>query len=283
MSDGAKVVVTGSSGFIGRSLVPLLVDLGCEVETVGRDAGADPRRIVERVTSCQPDVVIHLATRFVAGHEVEDIPDLVRSNVEFGTCVAEGAARTRARFVNIGTAWQHYLGSAYSPISLYAASKQALATILEYYSQVHDLRWSEVTLFDTYGPGDDRPKLVPSLLAAAATGDALDLSDGYQLIDLTYVDDIVRGIALVALDPDGSASCVLRSWSPVTIRDLVTAVETAIELPVPVVWGAREPRLREMRTDWVFGESPAGWQPAVPLLEGIRRTWREVPGPDGSR
>ena len=62
--------------------------------------------------------------------------------------------------------------------------------------------------------------------------------------------------------------CVLRSGEPVTIRALVATLEEAIGRPVPTVWDVRESRPREMRTDWVFGERPAGWAPAVPLTDG---------------
>ena len=40
-----------------------------------------------------------------------------------------------------------------------------------------------------YGPGDVRPKLVPAVLAAIRSGQPLAMSDGGQLIDLTYVSD----------------------------------------------------------------------------------------------
>ena len=80
-------------------------------------------------------------------------------------------------------------------MSLYAATKQALAVIVEYYVRVRGLDATTVTLFDTYGPGDVRPKLVPLLLRAARDGAPVDMSDGGQLIDLTYVDDVVAGLA----------------------------------------------------------------------------------------
>lgn len=99
------------------------------------------------------------------------------------------------------------------------------------------------------------------------------MSDGHQLIDLTYVTDVARGIADVALADDGPVESVLRTWQPVSIRDLVTTAEDAIGRPIPVAWDRRPIRPREMRTDWVFGSSPAGWAAEVGLTEGLRRTW----------
>lgn len=278
MTGRPRVLVTGASGFIGRTLVPHLVGLGCPVETLGRmESAGGAAGLVGRIVAAEPAVIIHLATQFVAGHDVEDIPDLVRANVEYGTLVAEAAAQANARLLNIGSAWQHFGGRAYDPVSLYAATKQALSAIIDYYAAVRGLDSREVVLFDTYGPGDLRPKLVPSLLRAARTGRPLEMSDGNQLIDFTFVEDVARGIALVALADEAPASSVLRSWQPITVRDLVATMEQAIGREVPVTWGVRPSRPREMREDWVFGRSPDGWTAEVPLADGLRRTWQAMP------
>lgn len=269
-----RIVVTGATGFVGRALVPILRRRGCDITVLDRAAAAaGPRQVVDRVRRVEPDAVVHLATHFLASHQVEDIPDLVRANVEWGTVVAEAASVSGARLVSIDTAWQHFEGRSYDPVSLYAATKQALDVIIEYFVRVRGLEARAVTLFDTYGPGDVRPKLIPLLMRAARTGVPLEMSDGGQLIDLTYIDDVATGIADIALAATATSDCVLRSWRPVTVRDLVTVLETSIARPVPVVWGARPGREREMRADWVFGSAPAGWSPTVPLPEGLARTW----------
>ncbi|MFM8528125.1 MAG: NAD-dependent epimerase/dehydratase family protein, partial [Ilumatobacteraceae bacterium] len=225
-----------------------------------------------------PDVVVHLATHFLSSHEPRDIPDLVRVNVEWGAVVAEAASRAGARLVTVGTAWQHFEGRNYDPVSLYAATKQAYDDIVTYYAAVQGLDVCRVTLFDTYGPGDTRPKLVPALLDAALSGEALSMSDGGQLIDLTYVTDVARGIVGVALDSTGEDEVVLRSWHPVTVRHLVDEVSAVTGRQVPVRWGVRPERPREMREDWVFGAGPTGWQPMVDLREGLERCWRARTG-----
>jgi nucleoside-diphosphate-sugar epimerase len=229
--------------------------------------------LVERIAEFAPDVVIHLATHFLASHEVSDIPELMRANIEFGTFVLEGASRCGARVVNVNSAWQHVNGAEYSPVSLYAATKQAFSDIATYYSQVRDLEIRDVTLFDSYGPGDTRMKLVPLLLGAARSGASLDMSDGQQLIDLTYVDDVALGLLHAALVSDVPSSTVIRSWKPLTIREVVARVESVTGASLAVNWGVRPARPREMRTDWVFGSALPGWQPSVTFDEGLTRCW----------
>ncbi len=284
MSTAPRVVVTGATGFIGSALLPLLSVQSSEIAVVTRPGraldlkdvaclDAEGSELVERIAEFSPDAVIHLATHFLANHEVADISTLMRSNIEFGTFVLEGASACSARVLNVNSAWQHVDGADYSPVSLYAATKQAFSDISTYYAQVRGLDVRDVTLFDSYGPGDTRMKLVPMLLAAAKSGATLDMSDGQQLIDLTFVEDVASGVVHAALAHDIPTSTVVRSWSPLSVREVVARVEAVTGASIAVNWGVRPTRPREMRSDWVFGTALPGWQPKVGFDEGLSRCW----------
>lgn len=284
MSGSSRVLLTGSTGYIGSVVLPLLTARAGEIAVVTRpgriaSAGsavlidAEGPELVDRIAEFAPDVVIHLATHFLAAHDVADISTLVRSNIEFGTFLLEGAAACSARVLNVNSAWQHVDGADYSPVSLYAATKQAFADISAYYAQVRGLDVRDVTLFDSYGPGDTRKKLVPLLLDAARSGASLDMSDGQQLIDLTYVDDVAAGIVHAAMAEGIPSSTVVRSWNPLSIGEVVARIEAVTGASLAVNWGVRPTRPREMRTDWVFGTALPGWQPTVSLHEGLSRCW----------
>lgn len=284
MSGTSRILVTGSTGYIGSAVLRLLAARSGAIAVVtrpGRIPGAgsavcidaEGEELVDGIAEFAPDVVIHLATHFLATHDVADISTLVRSNIEFGTFLLEGAAACSARVLNVNSAWQHVDGADYSPVSLYAATKQAFSDICAYYAQVRGLDVRDVTLFDSYGPGDTRRKLVPLLLDAARLGASLDMSDGQQLIDLTYVDDVAAAIVHAAMAEGTPASSVVRSWNPLSIREVVERVEAVTGTSLAVNWGVRPTRPREMRTDWVFGTALPGWQPEVSLDEGLSRCW----------
>ncbi len=273
-----RVLLTGGSGFIGSAVGPLLDRRGCVVWAPGReDLATSPRAVVDGVAEFNPDVVVHLAARFLAADRVEDIADLVRSNVELGAVVAEAAAACGARLVWTSTAWQHVDGRDYEPVSLYAATKQAFADVVRYYEGVRELEVVDLTLYDTYGPLDSRGKVVELLLATAARGGPLRMSSGHQLIDLTYVEDIAEGIVQAALSDAPPRAAVLRSGEPITVRSLVALVSEVTGVDLDVQWGARPDRSREMVTDWSIGPTLAGWSPTVTLHQGLARCWEQEP------
>jgi len=280
-----KFLVSGSTGFVGTKVVAFLKSQGHEVvgvsgykpsqkrltiPMVGRGAELQPAAL-----DFGPDVIVHAATYFVGQHQSSDIARLVDANIACGMELLEIAQATDAKFLTLSSSWQHFDGATYSPVNLYAATKQGFDDIVTFYedSGVHVDR---LTLFDTFGPGDRRGKIVSLLLQAAKSGEALAVGAKTNLIDLTYVDDVARAICAVAADDSnrGPIDAVIRS-GPVPLVELVETIIRAIECPVPVVWEAREARPREMQTDWIFGQPLDGWHPEISLSEGIKRTWAD--------
>lgn len=284
-----QVLLTGVTGFVGSHLARALAADGDEVHAVVRP-GARLDRIpdlldrVERheddgdgglaraVDAAQPEVAFHLATRFVAEHQPADVGPLVADNVAFPTRLLAALAGSGATFVNVGTAWQHVEGAPYRPKNLYAATKQAFEDVLTHYRANEGLRCATVHLFDSYGPQDHRGKLLAALLGALRTRTPLEMSSGEQLIDLVHVDDIVRALRLAvpaAVDGVVPAHFAAGTGQPRSIRDVVAVLEQVAGRPVPVRWGARPDRAGEMQVPWDAGPPVPGWEPEVPLADGL--------------
>lgn len=264
-------------------MVRRLVADGWTVDALVRDADADlptgvnghqiPARVddlIALVGGIEPDVCFHLATAFRGVHVPEDIEPMVAANVGFGTALAEAVSRLPScTFVNTGTVWQHYDARDYSPVSLYAAMKQAFRDVLRYYEEVSGLPVVTLELTDTYGPGDPRLKLLPILLRAARAGTPLQMTDGTQLIDLLHVDDAVSALLATAAGTPGSTYGA-SGGETLTLRELVTRFESATGLTVAADWGARPARPREMLRPWMTADPPPGWAPKVALDDGLR-------------
>lgn len=273
-------LVTGATGFVGRHLVRRLVAEGAGVTALVRDPASsrlpagvtpvaipdDPADLVDAVKQAQPDICLHLATHFVAQHTLDDVGPLVAANVGFGMRLAEAlVAAGSVPLIDTGTVWQHLGGERFRPANVYAATKQAFADILAAYP----LPVARLTLTDTYGPDDPRPKLVPALVRAARTGEALAMGSGQQLVDLVHVDDVIDAFLQLAGDFE-PATFVVSSGLPVTVRDLVDIASLAAGRPLPVRWGARAERAVDAEAPRSPDPTLPGWQPRVDLITGLR-------------
>lgn len=235
--------------------------------------------MIDLVARVKPDLAYHVASRFVSQHVSADVEPLVLSNVLFGAQLAEALAVQKVpHLVNIGTSWQNYEDREYSPVCLYAATKQAMEAMLQFYVETGRLRVTTLRLFDTYGPGDPRPKLLSLLRRIADTGATLDMSPGGQLQDIVFIDDVVDALLLAGdrmrKGPGAAAMQVfaVSSGKPVPLKELVAAFADAYGRPVSIRWGGKPYREREVMVPWSLGTPVPGWSPRVSLEEGLRRT-----------
>jgi nucleoside-diphosphate-sugar epimerase len=282
-----RALITGATGFVGGHLLRHLETAGWEVAVLSRTAGKEATRIrtfpyaghttevVGAVDSFRPVAIFHLASLFVEQHTVDQVEPLILSNVLLGTQILEAMRATGVKYlVNAGTSWQNSMGDCYSPVNLYAATKQAFEDLLLYYVENEGIRAVTLKLFDSYGPGDTRRKFLSLLLECCRSGRQLAISGGEQVIDLAHVDDICRAFLRAAelaadLFHAPNATYAVSGGQRRSLRAVAETFERAVGRSLPISWGVRAYRAREIMVPWT-GPSVPGWQRSISLERGIR-------------
>jgi nucleoside-diphosphate-sugar epimerase len=217
-----------------------------------------------------------LASLFISQHNEEDVARLIESNLKFPTQLLEAMSQLGIyQLINTGTSWQHYQNHAYEPVNLYAATKQAFESLLTYYVKAQGIKAITLKLFDTYGPGDTRQKLLPLLKQAANTGETLEMSPGEQMVDLVHVEDVMdcfiaAGVRLLKGEVSSSEAYAVCSGEQLSLKDLVETIAQLAGKRLNVKWGLRQYRHREVMQPWTSGCTLPGWSPRISLAAGLR-------------
>lgn len=287
-----RALITGITGFIGGHLARRLLRNGWVVDALVRATSdiaslpvadavtlhriCDGQSLGSILSLAQPDVVFHLASLYLADHRADQVEELVRSNVLFPAMLAEAMISAGVtRLVNTGTAWQQFRSNTYLPVNLYAGTKQAAEDILLYYNDARSLSTVTLRLFDTYGQGDKRRKLIQILIEAVLTGETVQMSPGEQIIDLTHVDDIVDGFLLAAdrmlAAPEPLRETYLLSGERYSIRGLAHLVGRVLGQMPNAQFGGRPYRVREVMhpVDVAPVNILPGWRPHKTLIDYI--------------
>lgn len=292
-----KVLVTGATGYIGSRLVNRLLnsdydvsitvrphsDLSCfrgEIEKSNRiliDAETTAVELSELIGDIKPDVVVHLASLYIGEHKVEQIEALINSNVLFGSQLLEAMDCSLCKnLLNVGTAWQHYNNAEYEPVNLYSATKQAFLDIAQYYQKARDFKIIDLKLFDTYGPGDPRQKIIPYLIKNLDSTTEILLSPGDQTINVVHVDDVMDCLekAIIRLEHEKLLELeeyAVGAVNTLSLKELVSLIERIALKKLPIKWGGRGYRKREVMVPWVTNKSFPGWAPKISLEDGLRQ------------
>lgn len=275
-----RALLTGATGFVGQNLKKYLLKKGWVLESVGRtDSSADLDR---KMRDLKPDVVIHLATLFIAEHKTEDIPGLIQSNITFGVQVVDSMVRHGVlNLLNTGTLWQYFDGQRDNPSCLYAATKTAFTDILKFYCSANQLRVLNLMLSDTFGANDPRLKLLPKLLSIAGTAERLPLSPGDQIVEWTYISDIVEAFEVAAhrlvanKDSKSFVSYTATSGEGHSLKETVSLCEKVTGKKLLVDFGVKPYRKREIMKPSKLDPQLPEWSPKISFEKGIEACIRD--------
>jgi dTDP-glucose 4,6-dehydratase len=299
-----RALVTGAAGFIGSHLSEFLLERGFSVIGMDNLATGDVANI-EPLTGRDFVFVKHDVTNYVA---VEGPLDYVfhfaspASPIDYlklpiqtlkvgglGTHNCLGLAMAKgARFLLASTSEvygdplvhpqrEDYWGNVnpVGPRGVYDEAKRFAEAITMAYHRVHGVETRIVRIFNTYGPRMrvEDGRAIPAFLSQALRGeDVTVFGDGSQTRSLCYVSDLVDGIYRLMMS-DASDPVNVGNPRELTIRQLAERIvalagskSRIVERPLPV----DDPKVRQ--PDITRARTLLGWEPKVPLEEGLPRT-----------
>jgi UDP-glucose 4-epimerase len=292
----SRVLIVGGSGFIGSHLATFFKNGGASVTTLGLKKQpscavdqalqvdlAQREEVRAALSNSSFEFVINASgyiqhTLFArGGRSVLDVHFAGLLNV------IENLDRGRLRaFVQIGSS-DEYGGNPSpqdeerreSPISPYSVAKVSADHFLQMLFRTEEFPAIIVRLFLVYGPGQDQGRFIPQVARGFLADENVNLSAGEQLRDFTYVDDIVRGIALAATVPEAFGQVInLASGEPVAVKEVVEILAKLIGKGCPK-YGVINYRVGENMRLYASVEKAKrilNWSPIIPLRQGLELT-----------
>jgi len=246
-----RVLVTGASGFIGKSVLGHLAEQGLEVfATRKSDPDNDSRearwikadlhdqgQLAALMSEVKPTHLLHLA--WYVEHkkfwESEANIDWMNTSLSLLRHFYRNGGK---RAVMTGTCaeydWRYaYCSERVTPLrpkSLYSASKDALRRVSEFYSASHDLQFAWLRPFYFYGPFESPGRFVPSVITSLLKGTCAQIDHGQRGLDFLYIKDAASAIAsTLASDVTGPVN--IGSGVPVTLGDFSDIIAGKVGRP----------------------------------------------------
>ena len=300
-----RVLVTGGAGFLGSHLCERLLAQGCELLCVDnlysgtRDhiahLLAHPRFEFQRHDITFPlyvevDEIYNLACPASPVHYQFDPVQTTKTSVHGAINMLGLAKRCGARILQASTSEvygdptvhpqpEHYWGHV-NPIgsrACYDEGKRCAETLFFDYWRQHRLPIKVVRIFNTYGPRmhPNDGRVVSNFIVAALKGEPLTIyGDGRQTRSFCYVDDLIDGLIAMMNSPEDFTGPVnLGNPREFTIAELAQRVLALTGSSSPIEYRPlpeNDPKQRQ--PDITLARERLGWEPKVPLEEGLQRT-----------
>ncbi len=300
-----KVLITGASGFVGSHVARLLVAEGCEVHALVRES-SNRWRIQDILPSMylwqsdlvafenmnaylqeiKPELCIHLAWYAVPGKYLnsQENLDSIQASINLLSQLAELGCK---RFVGIGTCFEYDLSLGYlsessltKPITLYAATKVALSTILQQFAQITEMEVAWIRLFYQYGPMEDERRLIPGIISSLLRDEVVKTTKGEQIRDFLHIEDVASAIWAVAKS-NVSGVVNVGSGQPVTVGQIALELGNLLGKPDLIHLGALPYRPNDPMFICANNEllsRKTDWTQKYNLTKGLKNTieWYKV-------
>ena len=302
---GKRILVTGGAGFLGSHLCERLLGLGHEILCVdnfftGRRANVaalldHPRFELMRHDVTFPlyvevDEIYNLACPASPIHYQFDPVQTTKTSVHGAINMLGLAKRTRAKIFQASTSEVYgdpsvhpqpeaYWGNVnpIGPRSCYDEGKRCAETLFFDYFRQHKTRIKVARIFNTYGPKmhPNDGRVVSNFIVQALRGEPITIyGDGQQTRSFCYASDLIEGFVRLMNSEDALTGPVnLGNPGEFTMKELaeqvldLTGSKSKLEYrPLP----ADDPRQRQ--PDITQAKEKLGWEPTVPLKEGLQKT-----------
>ncbi len=300
-----RVLVTGGAGFLGSHLCARLLAEGHDVICVdnfftGTKDNIAPlldnpyfelmRHDVTFPLYVEVDEIYNLACPASPVHYQSDPVQTTKTSVHGAINMLGLAKRVKAKIFQASTSevygdpevhpqredyWGHV--NPIGPRSCYDEGKRCAETLCFDYRRQHGLRVKVARIFNTYGPHmhPNDGRVVSNFIVQALRNEPITLyGEGTQTRSFCYVDDLIEGFVRLMESRDALAGPV-NLGNPgeftmielaETVKELTGSRSELVHQPLP----QDDPRQRQ--PDIRLAREQLGWEPKVPLREGLRPT-----------
>lgn len=309
-TDGLRILVTGTTGFIGSHLTKKLVEhghdvFGTERYVTGRYVLGSQREtkvlfgdlreffdVKQVVRQIQPDIVVHLAAASAVAYSYQHPHEMIETNLVGTVNLAEAClreAQNMVQFLFASTSETYGNGPSpkteetpQNPNSPYAVSKLAAEKYLLYMRDAYGFPVTILHPFNTYGRKNNTHFVVERAIVQMLGNQTVHLGDPNPIRDFLYVDDHTDSYLTCLNNPKAIGEvfnfCTGKGTS---IRELANKIARLTDYDKEVIWETipRRPLdIKELIGDYSKAKLALGWQPKFSLDEGLKLTvdfWRQ--------
>ncbi len=246
-----KILLTGSSGFIGSEILDQLSknNIIYITQRNKKKVSKNNQNIKNiyfknydnlnfKLSNLKIDIVIHCATHYVKNHTSKDIKKLSESNILFGNIILENLKIMNVKkFIYFTTTWENYNSIKKNYFNLYAVYKSIFREIISYYKKnLSYIKFYNLSISDTFGSFDKRKKIINLLKLNYKKNKSTKIISKNLYLNLLNVEDIVEALKILIKKSYKSKDYILKNSKSYSVKEIIDKINKTSKKKIKIQW-----------------------------------------------
>ena len=285
-----KLLITGSSGFIGNLFIKSALKNGYYIVDVLRDKNRKNKDlnklkkiypksyksifykkyndIDKKLKNKKFDSFINFATLYKNSHFNNEIQSFIDSNIVFPSIILDTTVMNVKKIINLGTMMQHIDGKNYIPQNFYASTKSAFEMICNYFIKKNKhLKFYNLKFYESYSELDKRKKLIPTLHKNFKKNKTTKIISRYLELNIIHTDDLIESIYFLLKRNIKSGNYCLKNNKNIKINQLINSINKKLPNPLKVKFLGN----RSIKPNKSFLKSLPKWKADITIQKKIEK------------
>jgi GDP-4-dehydro-6-deoxy-D-mannose reductase len=274
----SKILITGSTGFVGKNLLPKLINLGYDVIQLSSKDG-DIAKQETWINLPQTEIVIHLASKTSVPESWTKSYDYINCNLMGTVNALNYCKQHNSKLIFISS----YLygnpdqlpideNASLKPTNPYALSKLLSEQACEYYSKSENIKIVILRPFNIFGPGQSNNYLIQFIISQLETSNIIKVKDLIPKRDYIYIDDFTDAIVKSLTLNSNFNIFNIGSGQSYSVKEVIDIIQNLLNTDASVE-SENERRKNEIMdtiADISMANKTLNWSPKISFIEGIQ-------------
>jgi len=241
-----KFLVTGATGFIGKSLVNLLLEQGHSILAISRTENIKLQQdkiiwiqsslqldasAIDRIREFEPEVLIHLAWEKIPDFSFETSVENLNHQLAFFRNIFK--IDSLQKIIVTGSCWEYNkkIGSCVETENVASSNyftwaKNSLRDFLQFECNQNNIKFIWARVFYVYGPDQRKESLLPTVIQNIQNNLVPIIRTPSNSNDFIYIDDVTEGLLHFAQKKIPSGIYNLGWGKSISIIDIIATIES---------------------------------------------------------
>jgi len=247
-----KILITGSTGFIGSHIKEYLLEKNYLVIDILRKKNKKKIKkkyknykpifynniydLEKKIKKIQYNIIINCATFYSKNYDCKTVLELIKTNILFSTLIIIGNQKNLKKIINFDTMMQHSINENFNPMNIYAITKFAHKNISKFIiSKNKNIKFYNFKLYETFGLNDKRKKLIPSIIKNYKKNKFTNIVSNNLEMNFTNINNIIQIIEkILNKNLYTPKEYILKNYKSVNIRELINGCNQKLKKKIKV-------------------------------------------------